>query len=109
MATQNLTTLARNVTYIHENTGHYDSSQASSPAELIDGIFTIPENIDTLALFDKLSERLNQLYAATSPPDHNNSPIDSNYLWMLQAITAQASGIADELYRRWRTTPAACK
>ncbi len=99
MATQNLTTSANNTIYIHENRGDYEKRSA----HLIDGIFTIPETIDTLDLQDKLSERLNQLYAATHPPETPVNSINSDYFWMLQALIAEARGIADELNNRWPT------
>ncbi len=100
MATQNLTTPANNTIYIHEKRSDYKKQKRS--ADLIDGIFNIPETIDTLDLQDKLSERLNQLYAATHPPEAPHSSINSDYMWMLQAMIAEARGIADELYSRWR-------
>ncbi len=102
MATQNLTTSASNLTYIHENPSDYKKHNSSPSPNLIDGVFTIPETIDTLTLQDKLTERLTQLYTATHPPEHPNATINSDYLWMLQAMIAEARGITDELHDRWQ-------
>ncbi len=101
MATQNLTTSTPNPIYIHENRSDYNKHQSLAPADLIDGIFTIPDSIDTLTLQDKLTERLTQLYAATNPPEDPDTQINSDYLWMLQAMIAEVRGIVDELNNRW--------
>ncbi len=101
MATQKLTTATNNAIYIHEKRSDYGKQQIPTSENLIDGIFTIPESIDTLALYDKLSERLSQLYAATYPPEESEH-INSDYLWMLQALVAEVQGITEELHSRWQ-------
>ncbi len=73
--------------------------------EVIDGIFIIKPDTDNNELFEKLSERLAQLAAATVPggtiqPDTLSDRLHDNYMWMLNALTVQAFGIADELYTR---------
>ena len=70
----------------------------------IDDIFIIADDIDNMALQDKLSERLTQLDAATQPPDTDDAEMGGEYLhgylWMLQALIRQASGIVSELHNR---------
>ncbi len=91
MATQNLTTSAISIIYIHEPAGDYEDQQSSPSANLIDGVFTIPDHIDTLTLQDKLSQRLNQLYAATNPSEDQNATISSEQYSMDIADTGGRS------------------
>ncbi len=71
---------------------------------LIDGVFVIAKGVDTLALYDKLLERLAQLDAATEPPDELTAQMSGkrlhNYLWLLQSMIRQVQGLACELNQR---------
>ncbi len=104
MAIQKLTTASDNAIYIHEKRSDYGGRQSPAAEKLIDGVFVIPEGIDTRDLYDKLSERLSQLYAATYPPEDSVDHISSDYLWMLQVMVVEIRGIVDELDSRWRAT-----
>ncbi len=74
-------------------------------SKVIDGIFIIKPDADNNDLFEKLSERLVQLAAATVPggtiqPDTLSEKLHDNYMWMLNALIIQAAGIAEELHTR---------